>query len=167
MHPRTLELMEDQTRAIYRAVTGVDLPDPAPSTGPEVQIEEVARRFADLEAMARTFPAVVERVPPFSFAPPFDALDEGRTLLIELAVPGLERGDVTVERTDDLLIVSGVRTGERASNGRTYLHAEIPRGPFHRVIRLPLSTTSEPRVEVDRGLIRIHLTKVPATSAKV
>src|SRR5262249_1948379 len=149
-----------------RALTGVDLPDPPASISPDVPIEEVARRFADLDALARLVPAVVERVPPFSFAPPFDAIDEQRELLIELAVPGLDRSDAPVERPDELRVVSGIRSGERAPNGRTYLHAEIPRGPFHRVIRLPFSTTSEPRVEIDRGLIRIHLAKTPATAAK-
>ncbi len=167
MHATTLELMRDQVRAIYRALTGSDLPEPeaAPAGAPDVPLEEVARRFADLEAMARAIPAVTERVPPFSFAPPFDAIDEGRELLVEVAVPGVDRDDLTVERVDDLLIISGVRKGGRAANGRTYLHAEIPRGPFHRVIRLPATATSEPRIEIDRGLIRIHLPKTAPAKA--
>jgi HSP20 family molecular chaperone IbpA len=160
----TLELMRDQVRAIYRALTGTDMPEAEPSpSAPEVPIEEVARRFADLETMARANPMVIERVPPFSFAPPLDAIDAGSELIIELAVPGVDKGDVSAVRTGDLLVVSGVRSGERAANGRTYLHAEIPRGPFHRVVRLPFPTTNaEPRIDVDRGLIRIHLAKTPA-----
>jgi HSP20 family molecular chaperone IbpA len=129
-------------------------------------MEEVARRFADLEALARTNPTVTERVPPFSFAPPLDAIDDGRELIVELAVAGIDRADVTVEHSGELLVVSGVRSGERAANGRTYLHAEIPRGPFHRVIQLPYPSTSEPRVEVDRGLIRIRLSKSKVRPAK-
>jgi HSP20 family molecular chaperone IbpA len=166
MHPATISLMRDQVRAIYRALTGVDMPEPpASSWRADVSIEDVARQFAELEAIARTIPAVAERVPPFSFAPPLDALEEGRELIIEIAVPGIERDDVTVERSDDLLVVSGVRTGERASNGRSYLHAEIPRGPFHRVVKLPYPTRSEPRVHVEGGMIQIRLSRKTAAAS--
>ena len=168
MHPATLELMRDQVRGIYRALTGSDMPEPeGPPSGPEVSVEDVARRFAELESLARANPAVVERVPPFSFAPPLDAIEEERDLLIEVAVPGVDKADVSVERSGELLVISGVRRGERVANGRSYLHAEIARGPFHRVVRLPFATGAEPRVEVDRGLIRIRLAKAsPVTPAQ-
>jgi HSP20 family molecular chaperone IbpA len=174
MHPATISLMYDQVRAIYRAVTGRDMPEPeakdsttegAPEREQEVAIGEVANRFAELESVARTIPAVAERVPPFSFAPPLDAFEEGSDLIVEVAVPGVDRSDVTVERLGNQLVVSGMRRGERASNGRSYLHAEIPRGPFHRVIQLPYPVTTEPRVDVRAGLIRIQLTKIRAASA--
>jgi HSP20 family molecular chaperone IbpA len=162
MHPVTLELMRDQVRGIYRALTGSDMPEAEPpASAPEVSVDDVARRFAELETLARAIPAVVERVPPFSFAPPLDALEDDRELLIEVAVPGVDKGDVNVERNGDLLVISGVRLGERVANGRSYLHAEIARGPFHRVVRLPSATAGEPRIEVDRGLIRIRLAKAP------
>ncbi len=173
MHPATISLMYDQVRAIYRAVTGSDMPEPegpgasperAPEGGQEIALGDVANRFAELESVARTIPIVAERVPPFSFAPPLDAFEEGQELIVEVAVPGVERGDVTVERLGNQLVVSGMRRGERASNGRSYLHAEIPRGPFHRVIQLPYAV-AEPRVDVRQGLIRIQLTKVRTASA--
>lgn len=171
MHPMTIELMRDQVRAIYRALTGEDMPEtPAPAPGappvPAVPIEEVARRFAALEALARQHPVVVERVPPFSFSPPLDAIDDGRELILELAVPGIDAKDVSVETSGDLLVVHGLRPGERAANGRTYLHAEIPRGPFHRVIELPFAPTTSPRVEIDRGLVRIRIAKPSATPVR-
>lgn len=170
MHP-TVELMRDQVRAIYRALTGTDMPDteqPAEQSAAqsEVSMDEVARRFADLESLARRIPVVVERVPPFSFAPPIDAIDDGHELIIEVSVPGVREEDVSVEREDDLLTISGVRGGSRASNGRSYFLAEIPRGPFHRAVRLPYAIQSEPRMEVERGLIRIHLAKTSVAPAQ-
>lgn len=176
MHPSTIELMRDQARAIYRALTGSELPEPEPEPEGELrgeeeeqtalQPEEVARRFAELESMVRNVPAVMERVPPFSFVPPFDEIEDEEELLFELAVPGIDRDDVTVERNGDLLVVAGVRRGPRGTNGRGYLHAEIPRGPFHRVIQLPAGIETEPRVEVERGLLRIHLSKESKTKSK-
>src|SRR5262249_21976441 len=122
-------------------------------------LDVVAQRFADLELIARSIPAVAERIPPFSFAPPMDAIGTEKELIFEIAVPGIERNEVNIEVSDDLLVVSGSRAGEREVNGRTYYHAEIPRGPFRRVVRLPGAVVGEPRVELDRGLIRVRLTR--------
>ena len=164
MDPTTIELMLDQVRAIYRALAGADLPEPSTTVPPgeTPPAEEVLHGFANLEALARNMPSVIERVPPFSFSPPLDAFNDDHEILIELAVPGVERKDFKVERTGELVIISGFRRGERAANGRSYFHAEIPRGPFHRVVRLPYSMLGEPRIEVNQGLIEIHFPKTPA-----
>jgi HSP20 family molecular chaperone IbpA len=165
MHDTTLALMLDQVRAIYRAATGSELPD-LPPEGGDVSLEELARRFAELEALARTVPQVMQRVPPFSFSPALDVIDDHGEVRLELAVPGVDRGDVTVELDKGNVVVSGVRRGEPLANGHTYLHAEIARGPFHRVVRLPWRARVQPRVEIERGLIRIRIPKPggPATA---
>jgi HSP20 family molecular chaperone IbpA len=162
MDSTTAELMLDQVRAIYRALSGNDLPDSPVPKGKAPEATDVVRRFADLEAVARTLPPVVERVPPFSFSPPLDAVDDEREVTIELAIPGIGRDDFTVECNDSWVVITGFRRGGRASNGRSYFHAEIPRGPFHRVIRLPVSVAGEPRVELNGGVIEIRLSKLPA-----
>jgi HSP20 family molecular chaperone IbpA len=163
----TVELMRDQVRAIYRALTGDEMPDPKDSGQPsEITMDEVARRFADLESMARRIPSVIEKVPPFSFAPPVDACDDGQDVVIEVAVPGVRQEDIEVARVGDMLTISGVRNGSQVSNGRNYFVAEIPRGPFHRALRLPYAVVSEPRVEVDGGIVRIRLAKTPAAPAR-
>lgn len=168
MDPTTIELMQDHVRAIYRALTGNNLPVPDAGThvppAPPVSQEELARSFATLEAMARAIPAVMERVPPFSFAPAIDVIHDERELLIEAALPGVLREDLTVTRNGELLMIAGVRKPARVTNGRSYVHAEIPCGPFYRVVHLPYPVFSEPRVEVENGLVRIHLAKTPSTS---
>jgi HSP20 family protein len=167
MDAKTVQLMNEQVRAIYRALTGQDLPetgDVPHSPGPDVSPADVARRFAELDTLARQVPSVAERVPPFSFAPPLDAVDTGRELLIEVGVPGIEARDVRVELRGDTVTISGVRSGERGLNGRTYYHHELPRGPFHRVVGVPFPVVGEPRVEVERGLISVHLTKASKAS---
>lgn len=160
MHAATLELMRDQVHAIYRAVTGADLLDDAPEPREaNVELDELERRFADLEAIARHVPAVVRRVPPFSFAPPVDVLDAGSEFLIEAAAPGVDREDVRVEVEGTTLTIMGVRLGERATNGRAFLQAEIPRGPFQRSVQLPIPVLGAPSFEVEHGMIVIHVPK--------
>jgi HSP20 family protein len=158
MNPELIEIMRDQVSSIYRAATGTAMPESEPSASElEAPLEEVTRSFAELEALARTFPSLAERVPPFSFTPPLDAVLDGDDLLIELAVPGIERKDVTIECVDGMLIVSGVRRGHCGSDTRTYSHGEIPRGTFYRTFRIPFSIRGEPTVDLDRGLVRIRL----------
>ncbi len=159
----TFQLMQDHVRAIYRALTGSDLPDAHGQTGAPVgeppPAEMVARTFADLDAFARRVPAVAERVPPFSFAPPLDAWRTDRELVVEVAAPGVSREEVRVQLEGDTLLVEGSRSTEGIVNGRTWLHAEIPRGPFRRSIVLPVAVVGEPRVELDAGIVRIRLSQ--------
>src|SRR6266702_6815866 len=101
MHPELIQIMRDQVCTIYRAVTGADMPTVEVADGdPEPPLEEVTRSFAELEAMARTSPALAERVPPFSFSPSLDVFLDGENLLIEAVVPGVDRKDITVECAD-------------------------------------------------------------------
>jgi HSP20 family molecular chaperone IbpA len=102
---------------------------------------------------------LAQRIPPFSFKPLVDVLDGQDELLIEVAVPGVEPSDVAVELHGTELIVSGVRRGACGSNGRTFLRAEIPRGPFRTSIYLPCQTSAPARVDVERGIIVIQLQK--------
>jgi HSP20 family molecular chaperone IbpA len=159
MHPQLIESMRDQVGMIYRALTGTELPDePAAAAGePEPPFEEVTRAFAQLEAWARNEPRVSERVPPFSFTPPLDAIVDHDDLVIEVAVPGIELSDVTVENAGDTLVISGIQRGHRGAAAGTYSHAEIPRGPFYRSYHLPFPIHGEPAVDLDQGVLRVRL----------
>lgn len=158
MHSELIETMRDQVSTIYRAATGQNLDESQPSTSlPEASFEELTRSFAELEALARTTPALSERIPPFSFEPPLDARYEGEELVVEVAVPSIERDDVTVECSEHTLVISGIRRGHHGTEPGTYSHGEIPWGPFYRSFHVPFSIPSEPRVVLDRGLLRVHL----------
>lgn len=164
-NPR-LELMHDHVRAIHRALTGEDPPERAvpEGNGTDLTPERVASHFAELEALARAIPPVAERVPPFSFMPPLDVIGTERELIFELGVPGIDAGDVHVEIDNGWLVVSGARTGEAPPERRIYLHAEMPRGPFRRAIELQSPTAGPPRLDVDKGIVRVRIAK-PAKSA--
>jgi HSP20 family molecular chaperone IbpA len=160
MRTTKLELMHDHVRAIFRAVSGGELSDVATAaeTGTPT-FEEVASRFAELEAITRSIPTLAERVAPFSFRPPLDVFGTERELVVELGVSGVERNDVEVEVAEGELVVSGVRPDPASSSGRVWFHAELARGPFRRVVRLPGPTTGSPVVTVENGVIRIRLTR--------
>jgi HSP20 family molecular chaperone IbpA len=166
MHGSRLGMMLDHVRSIHRAVTGSDPPEPAqlPEGADGPPPEQVMQHFAELEAFARTSPLISERVPQFSFSPPLDIIGTERELIVEIGVPGIERGDVEVELSGDVLMVLGARSTTQALDGRIYFHAEIPRGPFRRVVRLPEPVGNPTRVEVESGVVRVRLPKIAKTS---
>jgi len=158
MHTELIEMMRDQVCSIYRAVTGSDIPEPKPAASEsEPSLVDVTRSFAELEALTRMNPSLAEKVAPFSFVPQLDVFRDGEDLLIEAAVPGVERQDITVTCTDGMLVISGVRRGHRGSHEQT-CSGEIPYGPFYRALRVPKPISSEPGVDLDRGLLRVRLT---------
>ncbi len=175
-----IEMMRDHVRAIHRAVTGEDPPDHAPRAhggagaagatgasgqssasggGPEPTADAVLARFVELESMAHAIEAIAERVPRFSFVPPFDLIGTERELICELGVPGVERADVDVELRGHTLTISGARSTGAALDGKIYLHAELPRGPFRREIELREPVAGSPLVEVEHGIVRVRLQK--------
>ena len=162
MHSELIEVMRAQVSTIYRVLTGTAMPElQASSAEPAAPFETVARSFAELEALARTLPLVAERLPPFSFAPPLDALRQRDELVIEVAVPGVERDDVTVEYADATLIIFGIRRASRGAEPGTYSRGEIPWGPFYRSVHIPFSVHGEPSVDLDRGMLRVRLKSSP------
>jgi HSP20 family molecular chaperone IbpA len=160
MRTTRLELMREHVRAIHRTVSGSELDESAADpTGGAPDFDEVTRRFAELEALTRSIPSLAERVPPFSFTPPVDVFGTERELVLELGVPGVERGDVEVEVADSDLTVSGVRPATPSHKSRIYFHAEMASGPFRRIVRLPEPITGAPLIAVENGVIRIRLNR--------
>lgn len=163
MQPQLIESMRARVYTIYRALTGHDVPELEMTRSPETAApealpeEEITRSFAELEALAQTAPALAEKVPPFSFTPALDVIGDDEEWVIEVAVPGIERADITVECSDDKLVVSGIRRPAPESGGRSYSHTEIPYGPFYRDVRLPFHVRDAPKVELDEGLLRVRV----------
>ena len=140
---------------------------PAADGAGEPLLESLEQHFSELEALARTLPALAGRVPPFSFVPLLDAVQTERgEIILELAVPGVDRDDLVVTFEGDIVRVSGLRRGLGAASGSTYLSAEIARGPFYREVRLGLTPGAPPRVEVSRGIARIHISTDTTTATE-
>lgn len=160
MQTEIIDVMRTQVRAIHRAVTGDELPDLeatiqlAEDASPESD-DDILRKFFELDAVMRMLPEVAARVPPFSFTPPLDVIESNGGLILELALPGIAQGDVSVEQGPGGLVVTGIRRDEHAAERRT--HAEIPRGPFRRAIPLANPIDGKPRTDFHCGVLRIHL----------
>lgn len=169
MDRRAYERMEQEIRAIHRALTGeeprldgtsVDTSAPPPSE------HDVERRFTELAIEARSIPRIAAELAALGFAPPVDVLDHGDEVLVEALLPGIAKQDLDVHVIDNTLFLAGASGAQTEGDGRVYVRAEIPRGPFWRVVPLPCGVSSGPRVEIDRGVARIHLRKAPQPRAE-
>jgi HSP20 family molecular chaperone IbpA len=100
-------------------------------------------------------------LPAVSFSPPLDVYEHDGEVVIEVALPGVPREDVHVDVTGNVVAVSGVRNESRPA-----LHSELPRGAFRRVLVLPRGTASQPRIDVESGIVRIHLAQLQMSVAK-
>lgn len=161
MRNTRLDLMLDHVRAIHRVLTGEDPPVRDEPSGDVTIVtpEQVLARFAELDRMARAIPSIAERVPAFAFTPPLDVIGTVRELIFELGVAGVDASDVEVAVSDGWLTVAGARSGLLPADDRIYLHVEMPRGPFRREVRLRVPTSGAPRVEVDKGIVRVRIAK--------
>lgn len=161
MNRRAYERMEHEVRAIHRALTGEDprLDEAGPEPHGDVPTEEeIERRFTELAIDARSIPGLARELSAHGFSPAVDVLEQGDEVLVEALLPGIATRDVDVHVIEQTLFLAG-GSDSADTPDRIYVHAEIPRGPFCRVVALPCDVSSRPRIEVDRGVVRIHLRK--------
>lgn len=70
------------------------------------------------------------------WAPACNAWEDSNGFYVEIALPGWEPKDISLEIESQVLTVKGERTAERAPGG-TYHLREIAGGQFARLFRLP------------------------------
>ena len=92
--------------------------------------------------------------------------EEELVVLVELAGVGEEDIEVVVDNT--ALVVRGERKENIPGGKRIYSQMEIPKGPFQKVILLPVTVNpDQARAVYDRGFLEIILPKVPERKTQV
>jgi HSP20 family molecular chaperone IbpA len=160
MRAAAIDLMLEQVQTIYHAATGKHLVEAEADdeSGTELTLDDMTQRFANLEARVRRDPTLAERVPPFSFSPSIDLVEGEKEWLVTASIPGVNPKDVSVEISEDTLIIAGALHAI-PSNGHRTLRAEIPRGPFRRVIKLPGQIQGEVHTEFQNGVALMRIPK--------
>ena len=94
-------------------------------------------------------------------APAVDVLETDDSLKIEIEVPGLEKKDITLQISGDLLIVEGLKRDTDKAEGAKYICMERRFGYFRRTLALPaMGDPSNIRASHENGVLTITLPKI-------
>jgi HSP20 family molecular chaperone IbpA len=75
---------------------------------------------------------------PPAWEPPVDILETGERLQVQVALPGVAPGSITIALDPAGVTVSALRSFPRCDEGAHIHRVEIPYGRFQRTISLPL-----------------------------
>ncbi len=83
-----------------------------------------------------------------------NAFADKEQAVVQLAVPGFERNDVSGSLEGKTLTISG----QRAETGKDYRHREFGAGEFTRTVQLPFSVSNEAvSAELKDGILQVTL----------
>jgi HSP20 family protein len=94
--------------------------------------------------------------------PELDVCDEGKQLVIETDLPGVDEKDVTVTLANSVLTIKGQKKAEHEEKNGNYYMAERSFGSFERSLRLP-DVIDDSKVEAcfNNGVLKIIVQKKP------
>ncbi|MDX9740446.1 MAG: Hsp20/alpha crystallin family protein [Gammaproteobacteria bacterium] len=108
--------------------------------------------------MFRDFPVALER--PFGKLPQVDVIDGDKEIKVRAALPGVERKDLQVDVTEDMVSIRGSTRQESKEERENYFRSELMRGEFARTIPLPATVDSEKaRATFKDGMLELVLPK--------
>lgn len=93
---------------------------------------------------------------PFQWVPDVDLVERNNTLVTRIDLPGMTKDDVTVEVTDNHLVISGERKKETEETKDNVYRAERSYGSFYRTVPLPAGVKVEDiKAEFTNGVLEV------------
>jgi Molecular chaperone (small heat shock protein) len=100
-------------------------------------------------------------------APLVDVKDEGSDILVTTDLPGVEKSDVDLDVSDNLMTISAKRSTRSEENEEGYLRRERTYSSFSRTITLPESVTTEgAKAKLEDGVLTVTLPKLQIEERK-
>jgi HSP20 family protein len=95
--------------------------------------------------------------------PPVEVREEGKDLIVQVELPGLDDEDVKIELRNDALVIQGEREREAKDEQGGIRRSERFYGSFYRVIPLPEGVNAEQaQAQLNNGVLQI---RIPMTEA--
>lgn len=92
------------------------------------------------------------------YNPPVDIYQTKDEHIIVVELPGMEKDEIAISVSDDVLYIKGVRKVRQQDCKVSYYHMEISYGPFERRIRIPRNINYDSmKVMLENGLLTIVL----------
>ncbi len=131
--------------------------------------EWMNRAFGEVGPIApgRLLPSGTREETMEAVTPSMDLQDTEDKILVTADVPGVDKGDVTVNVRGDMLEITAEKKEEKEEKGEGYIRRERGYSGFYR--RIPLPAEVDPG-KVDAtlkdGVLRIEMTKTAPSEAK-
>ncbi|MDA8432210.1 MAG: Hsp20/alpha crystallin family protein [Nitrospiraceae bacterium] len=106
-------------------------------------------------------PFWTERMTEFEeFSPRVDIYEEGKDVVVKAALPGVKKGDITIDVSDNMLTISGEKKHEDKVEKKDYYRYESTYGNFSRSFELPGGTDMEKaKAHFEDGVLEIRVPK--------
>ena len=154
--------MAEKRKDVTVSKGALDKPAPAPQVlGP---LDDMERWFDDFFSRRWLRPWRWESRLPEAFSltmPKVDVVDRANEVVVRAEVPGVEKQDVEVSVSGNMLTIRGESKKETREEKGDYYRAEITRGAFSRTLALPaeVDDTTTKAVMKD-GVLELTLPKV-------
>jgi len=100
-------------------------------------------------------------------SPSMDMIDNDDEIIFRAELPGVNRKDLDVSVSDNILTIKGTSEKESEKEKDNYYSSEIRKGSFCRSVSLPSNVdSSKIKAEFKNGLLELSIPKVAKTSRK-
>jgi HSP20 family protein len=119
------------------------------------------RRWGDFTALDNLFEAEGLRMPSL------DVVDRDNEVLVRAEIPGVEKKDISVTLTDNLLTIKGQSKKEEKEEKGDYHRHEISSSSFARAVTVPASVdVSKTVANLKDGILEIKLPKIESSKRR-
>lgn len=111
------------------------------------------------EIMRQAFPSFDKAFFEKGSYPKVDILDTEKSVVVEAAVPGMSKEDISVDVHNDILTISGEKRSE-SEKGENYVYRELKRSSFRRSWTLPDNLNQEEiYARFENGMLYLEIMK--------
>ena len=99
--------------------------------------------------------------------PAVDMVDKKDEIVVKAEVPGVEKDDINISISDNILTIKGETKKEKETKEEDYYYSERSYGSFARTLTLPEKVqTDQVKANFKNGILEIHLPKSPEAKPK-
>jgi HSP20 family protein len=100
-------------------------------------------------------------------SPTVDIFEEGDDVVVKAELPGIKKEDISVDITDNTLVISGERKQEEKVEKKDYYRLERSYGSFSRTLRMPTEVkTDKAKANFKDGVLEIRVPKTEEAKQK-
>ena len=100
-------------------------------------------------------------------SPDVDIFEDGNDIVVKAEIPGMQKENIEVNLTDDMITVSGEKKQEEKIEKKDYYRVERSYGSFSRSFKLPKDVQSDKaKATFKDGVLEIRVPKTPEAISK-